>query len=697
MAAVFLTEWQAWRQQLQLNGERRLLVLAGSQTWAMAQARQLGNDSHARQLWLGQADAAGQPGLPINKFQTALGQEYDSLVFNAHSGLHPDALGAAAGTLIAGGIMLLLCPPLADWPDYPDPDLVRYVAQPEQAKGLASPFLRRFVRLLHQDDSVLIWQQGSPFPALPTLSPLPWQQERDRQGCLNIQQRNALAHMLRCARARIPLVLTADRGRGKSSLLGLAAHRLIQYGLRVLLTAPNQNAPAQAMRHCASPLHFVAPDALLAEQPAADILLIDEAAAIPVPMLLALAKRYCCIFASTEHGYEGTGLGFQLKFQPRLAGLSPGWRKLHLNTPARWSPADPLEPLVFRLLALNASPPAPALSPSANPIPTQVERLDYRWVSREALLADDALLQQLFGLLTLAHYQTRPSDLRQLLDAPDLQLAVTFQADIPVAVALLIKEGPMSAELSQGIWRGQRRPRGHLLPQSLAFHGGITDACQFTYHRVMRIVVHPHAQQLGIGSRLLRWLQLHSCEQSGGDFIGTSFGASPQLVAFWQSNGFQAVRLGQSRDGVSGLHAMMMLWPCSVAAKQVLPLWQGQFSANLQAYRKGVWPDELTPVYQTLKLEPPALTEQQDNRIARDFAFYHRDLCSDQPALSRFVATQVPLRPLSAHQQQLLKALLTPGVMPAQIASLHGLSGHKAVIAQARQLLQHFFVVPSES
>lgn len=695
MAAVFLTEWQAWRQQLQLNGERRLLVLAGSQIWAITQARQLDNDLRARQLWLGQADA-GQDGLPINKFQTALGREYDSLVFNAFNGLHPDALGAAAGTLIAGGVMLLLCPPLTDWPDYPDPDLVRYVTQPEQARGLTSPFLRRFVRLLRQDDSVLIWQQGTPFPSLPTLSTLPWQQERDRKGCLNMQQRNALAHMLRCARTRVPLVLTADRGRGKSSLLGLAAHRLIQSGLRVLLTAPNQNATAQAIRHCASLLRFVAPDALLAEQPAADILLIDEAAAIPVPILLALAKQYCCIFASTEHGYEGTGLGFQLKFQPSLADLSPGWRKLHLNTPARWSPADPLEPLVFKLLALNATPSAPALLPSAN-LTTTAEGLDYRWISREALLADDALLQQLFGLLTLAHYQTRPSDLRQLLDAPGLRLAVVFQKHIPVAVALLVREGPLPTELSQGVWRGQRRPRGHLLPQSLAFHGGIAEADQFTYYRVMRIVVHPYCQQQGIGSQLLHWLQQHLPPQTNCDFIGTSFGASPHLVTFWQNTGFKAVRLGQSRDGVSGLHAMMMLWPSSVAAKQVLPWWQGQFSANLQGYRQGVWPDELTPVYQALKLLPPALNEQQDSRIAHDFAFYHRDLNCDQPALSRFVTAHAPLRPLSPGQQQLLQALLKPGALPTQVAQQYSLPGHKAAITECRQLLKHFFMVPSET
>ncbi|MFD1007717.1 tRNA(Met) cytidine acetyltransferase TmcA [Oceanisphaera ostreae] len=700
MAAAFLTEWHTWRQQLHHSGERRMIVLAGSESWAIAQAIRLIHNTSSRQLWLGQA-STNHACLPINKFQTALGQEYDSLIFNAFSGLHPDAFGAATGTLVAGGLMLLLCPPLAEWPDYADPDLARYVAQAEQAKDLNSPFLQRFVQQLQQDDAVIVWQQHTPFPLLPAPSAQCWLQQRDRQGCLNTQQRHALACMLRCARARIPMVLTADRGRGKSSLLGLAAHHLLQAGLKVLLTAPNHKAPAQALQHCASKLQFIAPDALLAEQPYADILLIDEAAAIPVPMLLTLAERYCCIFASTEHGYEGTGLGFQLKFQPQLDDLSPGWRKVHLNIPARWSPNDPLEPLVFRLLAFNAEPLAPPFATSANSELADTERmvsnpLSYRWVTRAALLNNEPLLQQLFGLLTLAHYQTRPSGLRHLLDAPDLLLAATFQDKVPVAVALLTREGPLSTALSQGVWRGQRRPRGHLLPQSLAFHGGLAQATQYTYYRVMRIVVHPHIQQQGIGSLLLSWLQQHLPQQVDCDFIGTSFGASTSLLNFWQNNSFKAVRLGQSRDGVSGLHSIMMLWPCSAQAQKILPCWQGQFSANLQAYRQGIWPEALNPIHQTLSLALPNSSPQQDNLIAHDFAFYHRDLISDQPALSRFIANHAPLRPLSASQQQLLSALVIPGAIPSLVAKQQKLLGQKAALSQLRNTLQHFFKVPSE-
>ncbi|WP_298723526.1 GNAT family N-acetyltransferase [uncultured Oceanisphaera sp.] len=684
-----MTEWAHWRQQLRHNGERRLLVLSGSEAWCMSQAGRLVNDADGNGLWLGQAPA-GQAFCATGKFQSALGREYHHLVFNAYSGLHPDAFGATLGTVMAGGLVLLLCPPLNEWPAYADPDLVRYVAQPEQAHGLHSRFLHRFASLLQQDPSVLLWQQGGVFPALPALSSVPWQRQRDRRGCLNPQQRRALTMMLHAARRRQPLVLTADRGRGKSSLLGLAADRLLGAGYRVLLTAPHPGAAAQALAHCDRPLNFIAPDALLAQQPDADILLIDEAAAIPVPMLLTLARRYCCIFASTEHGYEGTGLGFQLKFQPALTALAPNWQKVHLDMPARWSSQDPLEPLIFRLLALDADPLTP---------PREGE-LQIAWVSRRQLLDDDRLLQQLFGLLTLAHYQTRPSDLRHLLDAPGLSLAVAFRATIPVAAALLIREGSLPAELEQAIWRGRRRPRGHLLPQSLAFHGGIKEACRFSYQRVMRIVVHPHCQQQGIGSRLLHWLQRApqpDSRQQEYDFLGASFGASTELLDFWQNNGFDAVRIGLGTDGVSGLHAAMMLWPRSAKAQQLLPLWRGQFSADLMFYRRGLLQDLPDDWWQRLKQLPPVLSAGRDRDIAHDFAFHHRDLLCDQAALARFIQANTPLVALSRRQQQLLHSLLAPGATPAAVARQQGLAGQKAATQQGRLLLRHFFMVPSET
>ncbi|MDP5290686.1 GNAT family N-acetyltransferase [Oceanimonas sp. CHS3-5] len=664
-----MTDWPGFRRQLFYLGERRLLVLSGEADWTLNQAqRLLADESASNTLWLGDA-SAGQPHCPMGKYHTALGREYRNLVFNARSGLHPDALGAAVGALAAGGMLLLLCPPLSDWPQFTDPDLRRYVALPEQAEGLTSRFITRIVSLLQSDTSVLLWQQGQAFPPQPAITGPAWRLHRDRHGCLNSQQRHALALLLHSARHQRPLVLTADRGRGKSSLLGLAASRLLRAGKQVLLTAPSPGAAAQVLSHCDLPLDFMAPDALLAEHPEADVVLVDEAAAIPVSMLLTLARRYSCLFASTEHGYEGTGLGFALKFQPALAAHYPGFRKVHIQAPARWSDTDPLEPLLFRLLALNADAPAP---PAAGELHTE-------WVSRPRLLADDQLLQQVFGLLTLAHYQTRPSDLRQLLDAPGVSLAVVFRQKMPVAAALLQQEGELDAALSEPIWRGQRRPRGHLLPQSLAFHGGLAEACRFGYARIMRIVVHPACQQAGVGSQLLSWLK----QQTDTDFLGTSFGASAELLAFWHGNGFKLVRLGLAADGVSGLQAAMMLWPVTAKAHTALPKWQGRFSADIY--------DEGRRAPANIPLVPPRPDEEQDRWRAHDFAFYHRDLHADRPALRRFVAHHSPRQSLTQAQHTLLHTALEPGADPTRLARELGYAGQKSVIAALRRIMQCYF------
>ena len=174
---------------------------------------------------------------------------------------------------------------------------------------------------------------------------------------------------------RRPLVLSADRGRGKSSLLGLAAAELLrqQPDLQIVVTAPSQATVATLFTHATNTLEdapqllaglsYCSPDRLVHEPLQPDLLLVDEAAAIPTPLLEAMLARHGrIVFATTEHGYEGTGRGFHLRFKRVLDRETPGWQEIHLAEPIRWSSRDPLEPLVFRLLGLNAeveTPPAP--------------------------------------------------------------------------------------------------------------------------------------------------------------------------------------------------------------------------------------------------------------------------------------------------------------------------------------------------
>ena len=108
-------------------------------------------------------------------------------------------------------------------------------------------------------------------------------------------------------RRRRPLVITADRGRGKSAALGMAGVRLLQEGRRrIVVTAPSPEAVATLFHHAriaaaqaqrpsdpvapvrlpdGAVLEFLPVDVLLAERPEAELVIVDEAAAIPAPLL----------------------------------------------------------------------------------------------------------------------------------------------------------------------------------------------------------------------------------------------------------------------------------------------------------------------------------------------------------------------------------------------------------------------------
>ncbi|OQX01556.1 MAG: tRNA(Met) cytidine acetyltransferase, partial [Thiothrix lacustris] len=302
--------------------------------------------------------------------------------------------------------------------------------------------------------------------------------------------------------AAVPLVLTADRGRGKSAALGLAASQLLASGKRVLLTAPSRATVATVFKHAALPPRFFAPDELLQTLPEGEVLLVDEAAAIPIPLLLKMLEHYPrCVFSTTLHGYEGSGRGFVLRFQKALEARIAGWQTVRLHQPMRWSENDPLERFINQSLLLDAD----AVDVRAVREPS-LRGIVCRRLNRDELADNEPLLRQFFGLLITAHYQTRPSDLRQMLDAPDISIHVLEQQGVIVAVALLSREGGLAAELTAAIHAGTRRPHGHPIPQTLTFHAQMPRAAELVCERVMRIAVQPSLQNGGLGAQLLQHL-----------------------------------------------------------------------------------------------------------------------------------------------------------------------------------------------
>ena len=359
-----------------------------------------------------------------------------------------------------------------------------------------------------------------------------------------------------------------DRGRGKSAAFGIAAAQLIKAGRdNILLTGPGQASVAAVIEHARAlvperieALRFVAPDELVRNPQPADLLLVDEAAAIPAPLLETLLKRYSRIaFATTVHGYEGTGRGFALRFSRLLDLHSNNWKTIRLETPVRWAEDDPLEKLVFRMLALDASAAPDAALCNAGLDDVRIECPD-----REDLAQDEQTLSELFGLLVQAHYRTRPMDLRHLLDGPNLSVYVLRLNGHVAATALVADEGGFDAETAQAVRAGRSRPRGHLLPEALAAHLGLEQAPQLRCVRIMRIAVHPAVQRRGLGQRLVEHITTQA-RQTQRDYIGSSFGATPELLDFWHAAGWSPVRLSVQRGASSGTHSVIMLKPLGEA------------------------------------------------------------------------------------------------------------------------------------
>ena len=582
---------------------RRIVPISGPREWCLAEA----------------------PDVPRATGQL-LGQEFDALVFDAWAGFDPDAFGAALGTIRAGGTLYLLTPPLDAWPDYADPERDRIAAWPFEATDVGGRFLRRFVRFLTE-----FAQPADPLADDPPKGWVGPSVGGRTRGCARTEDQGvAVAALVKVGRGRRrrPVVLTSDRGRGKSAALGLAtAELLAERPRRIVVTGPSRRAVEPVFRHAGDvggALRFVPPGELLPALGDADVVWVDEAATLPVPLLERLLRGHPRIaFSTTEHGYEGTGRGFALRFREVLDRVTPDWRAVRMETPIRFPENDPLERFGFRALLLDADP-APD---EAAGVECTVEKLE-----RDELAADERLLSELFGLLVLAHYRTRPSDLRRLLDAPNLAVWALRHGAHVMGTALVATEGGFDAEMCTAIHEGRRRPRAHLLPETLTAHVGLRDAASLRCARVVRIAIHPAVRGRGLGTRLLNAVAADA-EATGLDYVGSSFGATGGLLRFWTRAELWPVRLGVTRGTTSGAHSAVVLRGLSDAGRTLEARARRRFARH--------FPHQLTDALRQLEpavvvallrasLIPEATLDEDDRADVTAFAQGHRvyDVCS---------------------------------------------------------------------
>ncbi|SEK64679.1 tRNA(Met)-cytidine N(4)-acetyltransferase [Colwellia chukchiensis] len=594
-----ITQYSIWYQQLQQQALarrwRNLVVLQGDENWLVAHVelsiRQCflasSNDSSNKEglvygdLTLGHAGAK-LTAVDSKSYRQYLGTEQQAVVFKvssqgegAEKNVDIDAVAALSGTIVAGGVLLLL--------------MSQVQGQVSNTVFSNDYFFQRFYRQIQSNHCYLIRQQDIELPTIMggdskgfTGSKRAGNDTSLKQklpyGCVTQEQVCAVEAMLKVLTGHRdrPLVLTADRGRGKSTALALAATQMLlnaKQPLTIIITAANKQAlrvfysqleqqlgniehEKNRIKHANGCIEFHAFDALLQQHPKAGIVMVDEAAALPVYLLQQLLAHYHrLIFASTIHGYEGAGRGFAIQFRRVLQKLRPNWRQLHIQEPIRWANDDPLEQFIFDSCLLNAQLPIydQLETTRVSTGDVSVQRLDVA-----KLLDNEGLLRQIFAVLVTAHYQTSPSDLRLLLNNSAVSLFVLTRANAVLGVALLMQEGQASEKQIQSVQASQRRLRDQFIPQSLLVHCGTKDSFNYCYQRIMRIAIHPQWQRNGLGQYFLRQIEQDICAQAG-HFIGASFAANASLVSFWIQAGFAVARLGFNKDQASGEHSCLVL------------------------------------------------------------------------------------------------------------------------------------------
>ncbi|WP_226041871.1 tRNA(Met) cytidine acetyltransferase TmcA [Natrinema sp. DC36] len=595
--------------------ERRLLVLAGD--------RERGYDALESILdtlpvgitettLVGPDDRLRCERIPQVNAGDLLGTTRDVIAIDAHEELQPNALGKVVGAVDGGGLLFLLTPPLEAWPDRRDGFDASLAVPPFELDDVTGRFRRRLVETLREHRGIAIVDLDSdrlevdgltdPAPRLAPKTPTTPPDHRfpaaAYEACLTADQAHAVAAFESLFERGQAVVLEADRGRGKSSAAGLAAGAFAIAGEDVLVTAPAARntselfdragelcerleddtttvEPRRIETGVGGSVEFREPPDAIAELESADVVVVDEAAALPVATLESLLTADRIAFATTIHGYEGAGRGFSVRFRDRLAESDHAVTDCTLVEPIRYAAGDPIEVWAFRALLLDARPPVEPLVADAAP-----ETVDYRRLEPENLLADERLLREAFGLLVLAHYRTEPNDLARLLDAPNLEARALTHDGRVVSVALLAREGDLPAETRAMMYEGGR-VRGNMLPDILTSQLRDEAASEPAGLRIVRIATHHTARSRGLGSRLLERVREEFTESAendgrdrseGGDdaaidWLGTGFGATPGLLEFWRENGYRTVHVSTTRNAASGEYSVLMLAPTSDAGR----------------------------------------------------------------------------------------------------------------------------------
>lgn len=547
-----------------------------------------------------------------------LGTTNDLLIMDMSRGARPNDIGRLIETVRGGGLIVLHNLDLKANKPWETSIHESFVHPPYTWEDLNSRFEKYFVKKIMEKPGIWVldgWKiikgellhppktsRGK--PKIPERTQIP---KRLYKLALTEEQAKALQTIEKIMReeGRTVLLITSNRGRGKSALLGLSAAMLLHFGVRkIVITAPSgeenqvifgmierglnalrdkfieeQRGGSLRIRCKRGVVEFALPQKALREE--AEVLMVDEAAGMPVPLLFTFTERFNkVIFASTIHGYEGAGRGFSLRFLKALReNRSINLYRFELKEPIRYAPGDPVEEWLYEALLLDAEP-ADIDAVAASKIRTEECRYEKPdldcWFER-----DEEKLREFIGIYVLAHYRNRPDDLVILGDAPHHSArAMAAKSGEIVGALHVAEEGRMTDDLINLVLSGNP-PSGNLIPSCIVkYYPPYREFARLKGLRVVRIAVHPELIDRGIGSLALNNLCVEAAEE-GFDWVGAGFGADSLLLNFWLKNGFIPVHISPMKNIVSGEYSVIVVKPMTSEAEDLTEKIHMEFKIRL--------------------------------------------------------------------------------------------------------------------
>ncbi len=552
---------------------RHLFLLSGRREWGLSTLKSifegLPNKTKIIFTWKRDFSLPGEIE-DLKNSDKYLGKTYDILALDFHHSLIPNDLGKLVGVVRGGGAIFILAPEIEKWKMQTNYFHETILTPPYSLSDVKHNFISWLLKKMLEHGGISINLEGQ------------WikKSNHECEGLKNEINESEVPEYLRGVSKTQDqvnvlsslinknwkaVVLTADRGRGKSSALGIyVANEIFTRNVRkVGITAPNKRNVEELFKFLKSTLsmlgvvfrsdgksifgkNFVVEfkEPLRVSPKKYDLMIVDEAAGIAVPQLLRFLKSKRVVYSTTVHGYEGTGRAFAIRFMGEIRRRKSGLLELKMKEPIRYASDDPIERWLFDTLLLDSEP--------ADIGSVDLRKLEYKKYTIEELLQDERKLREYYGIFVLAHYRNNPNDFGILCDAPNQEIRTLEYNGHVVCSVQMAKEGGIE-NFADEMYYGMV-PAGNIIPDIVVKHYRNREFLKMKGLRIVRIATHPSLMNMGIGS-----LMLENISRENFDWFGAAFGATASLIRFWISNGFYPIHISPKINEKTGEYSVTVL------------------------------------------------------------------------------------------------------------------------------------------